>query len=83
MILICVYVSCDTIHRRSEVLLILFSSTSIHLLLPTSLVPQDAHGKVVELEVNCCSSETADKPKAFIQWVSKPLVCEVRLYERL
>lgn len=58
-------------------------STSIHRLLLTSFVPQDAQGKVVELEVNCCSSDTADKPKAFIQWVSKPLVCEVRLYERL
>lgn len=58
-------------------------STSMLLLLPTSYAPQDAQGKVVELEVNCCSSETADKPKAFIHWVSKPLVCEVRLYEPL
>ncbi len=46
-------------------------------------VSQDAQGKVVELEVSCCSSETAEKPKAFIHWVSQPLVCEVRLYERL
>lgn len=44
---------------------------------------QDAQGKVVELEVTCSSSETAEKPKAFIHWVSQPLVCEVRLYERL
>ncbi|KAL3064475.1 hypothetical protein OYC64_000689 [Pagothenia borchgrevinki] len=44
---------------------------------------KDAQGKVVELEVNCCSSDTAEKPKAFIHWVSQPLVCEVRLYERL
>uniref|UniRef100_A0A3Q3XQM8 Glutamine--tRNA ligase n=1 Tax=Mola mola TaxID=94237 RepID=A0A3Q3XQM8_MOLML len=40
-------------------------------------------GKVVELEVHCCSAETAEKPKAFIHWVSQPLECEVRLYERL
>uniref|UniRef100_A0A3Q3ETX9 Glutamine--tRNA ligase n=1 Tax=Labrus bergylta TaxID=56723 RepID=A0A3Q3ETX9_9LABR len=40
-------------------------------------------GKVVELEVTCCSSDAAEKPKAFIHWVSQPLVCEVRLYERL
>uniref|UniRef100_A0A8C4GQ72 Glutamine--tRNA ligase n=1 Tax=Dicentrarchus labrax TaxID=13489 RepID=A0A8C4GQ72_DICLA len=40
-------------------------------------------GKVVELEVTCCSSDTAEKPKAFIHWVSQPLLCEVRLYERL
>ncbi|CAJ1084946.1 glutamine--tRNA ligase isoform X2 [Xyrichtys novacula] len=46
-------------------------------------VIKDAQGKVVELEVTCCSSETAEKPKAFIHWVSQPLVCEVRLYERL
>ncbi|XP_067448699.1 glutamine--tRNA ligase [Thunnus thynnus] len=46
-------------------------------------VIKDAQGKVVELEVNCCSSETAEKPKAFIHWVSQPLKCEVRLYERL
>uniref|UniRef100_A0A7N8XW69 Probable glutamine--tRNA ligase n=1 Tax=Mastacembelus armatus TaxID=205130 RepID=A0A7N8XW69_9TELE len=46
-------------------------------------VIKDAQGKVVELEVTCCSSETAEKPKAFIHWVSQPLVCEMRLYERL
>uniref|UniRef100_A0A3B4WQA3 Glutamine--tRNA ligase n=1 Tax=Seriola lalandi dorsalis TaxID=1841481 RepID=A0A3B4WQA3_SERLL len=46
-------------------------------------VIKDAQGKVVELEVNCCSSETAEKPKAFIHWVGQPLVCEVRLYEKL
>uniref|UniRef100_A0A8D3AJV2 Glutamine--tRNA ligase n=1 Tax=Scophthalmus maximus TaxID=52904 RepID=A0A8D3AJV2_SCOMX len=46
-------------------------------------VIKDAQGKVVGLEVNCCSSETAEKPKAFIHWVSEPLVCEVRLYDRL
>uniref|UniRef100_A0A3B4F901 Glutamine--tRNA ligase n=1 Tax=Pundamilia nyererei TaxID=303518 RepID=A0A3B4F901_9CICH len=44
---------------------------------------KDTQGKVVELEVTCCSSETAEKPKAFIHWVSEPLVCEVRLYDRL
>uniref|UniRef100_A0A3P9PQM6 Glutamine--tRNA ligase n=1 Tax=Poecilia reticulata TaxID=8081 RepID=A0A3P9PQM6_POERE len=46
-------------------------------------VIKDSQGKVVELEVTCCSSDTAEKPKAFIHWVSQPLVCEVRLYERL
>lgn len=46
-------------------------------------VSQDSQGKVVELEVTCCSSDTAEKPKAFIHWVSQPLKCEVRLYERL
>ena len=44
---------------------------------------QDSSGKVTELLVNCESTETAQKPKAFIHWVSSPLTCEVRLYERL
>ncbi|XP_074861719.1 glutamine--tRNA ligase isoform X2 [Carettochelys insculpta] len=43
----------------------------------------DASGKVTELEVTCTKSEVAEKPKAFIHWVSEPLVCEVRLYEQL
>ncbi|XP_062854607.1 glutamine--tRNA ligase [Trichomycterus rosablanca] len=46
-------------------------------------VIKDASGKVVELEVSCTSSDCAEKPKAFIHWVSEPLKCEVRLYERL
>ncbi|KAJ8394750.1 hypothetical protein AAFF_G00041050 [Aldrovandia affinis] len=44
---------------------------------------KDVSGKVVELVVSCTSSDVAEKPKAFIQWVSQPLQCEVRLYERL
>ncbi|XP_038867046.1 glutamine--tRNA ligase [Salvelinus namaycush] len=47
-------------------------------------VIKDAQGRVVELEVFCCSShEAAEKPKAFIHWVSEPQKCEIRLYERL
>ncbi|XP_031700186.1 glutamine--tRNA ligase [Anarrhichthys ocellatus] len=46
-------------------------------------VIKDSRGKVVELEVTCSSSDSAAKPKAFIHWVSQPLMCEVRLYERL
>uniref|UniRef100_A0A8D0GWU1 glutamine--tRNA ligase n=1 Tax=Sphenodon punctatus TaxID=8508 RepID=A0A8D0GWU1_SPHPU len=46
-------------------------------------VIKDASGRVIELEVTCTKSEVAEKPKAFIHWVSEPLVCEVRLYERL
>nr|AAT68085.1 glutaminyl-tRNA synthetase [Danio rerio] len=46
-------------------------------------VIKDDRGKVCELEVTCVSSDTAEKPKAFIHWVSEPLLCEVRLYERL
>ncbi|XP_056380755.1 glutamine--tRNA ligase [Hyla sarda] len=44
---------------------------------------KDRNGEVVELEVTCTKSDVAEKPKAFIHWVSKPLMCEVRLYDRL
>uniref|UniRef100_A0A672JYX4 Glutamine--tRNA ligase n=1 Tax=Sinocyclocheilus grahami TaxID=75366 RepID=A0A672JYX4_SINGR len=46
-------------------------------------VIKDGCGKVCELEVSCASSDSVEKPKAFIHWVSDPLRCEVRLYERL
>ncbi|XP_067024139.1 glutamine--tRNA ligase-like [Acropora muricata] len=46
-------------------------------------IVKDSSGKVTELLVNCESTETAPKPKAFIHWVSSPLTCEVRLYDRL
>lgn len=48
-----------------------------------SSLAQDASGRVIELEVTCTKSDVAEKPKAFIHWVSEPLTCEVRLYERL
>ena len=45
---------------------------------------QDTSGVVSEIEVTCMKSgDVASKPKAFIHWVSSPLTCEVRLYERL
>ncbi|XP_020369493.1 glutamine--tRNA ligase isoform X1 [Rhincodon typus] len=46
-------------------------------------VIKNKNGKVVELEATSVKSETAEKPKAFIHWVSSPLICELRLYERL
>lgn len=66
------------------VFLTFFSLPASHFqCFPSSSGCQDSQGNVVELEVTCCKSETAEKPKAFIHWVSQPLVCEVRLYERL
>lgn len=39
---------------------------------------------IMELEVKAKAVENVNKkPKAFIQWVSNPISCEVRLYERL
>ncbi|KAJ6668128.1 hypothetical protein lerEdw1_015505 [Lerista edwardsae] len=44
---------------------------------------KDTSGHVRELEVTCTKSEAAEKPKAFIHWVSDPIMCEVRQYEQL
>ncbi|XP_071081641.1 glutamine--tRNA ligase-like [Haliotis cracherodii] len=46
-------------------------------------VNKDNAGKPTELLVSCKKATEADKPKAFIHWVSDPLPCEIRLYERL
>uniref|UniRef100_A0AAY4D9N5 Glutamine--tRNA ligase n=1 Tax=Denticeps clupeoides TaxID=299321 RepID=A0AAY4D9N5_9TELE len=46
-------------------------------------VQRDSGGRVVELEVTCSGTESTEKPRGFIHWVSNPLQCEVRLYERL
>jgi len=46
-------------------------------------VKKDKDGKPVELEVTCEKTDDCKKPKCFIQWVSDPITCEVRLYERL
>ena len=40
--------------------------------------------KIVEILANATPIDKVEKkPKAFIHWVSKPIECEVRLYERL
>ncbi|XP_072025703.1 glutamine--tRNA ligase-like [Amphiura filiformis] len=46
-------------------------------------VIKDSDGIVRELKVTCTKLESTSKPKAFIHWVSQPLPCEVRLYDRL
>uniref|UniRef100_A0A8C2VL73 Glutamine--tRNA ligase n=1 Tax=Chinchilla lanigera TaxID=34839 RepID=A0A8C2VL73_CHILA len=40
-------------------------------------------GSVESLQVICRRADAGEKPKAFIHWVSQPLTCEIRLYERL
>ncbi|XP_014773405.1 glutamine--tRNA ligase [Octopus bimaculoides] len=45
-------------------------------------VVKDSSGFITELHVKCHKT-TEDKPKAFIHWVSKPVSCEVRLYDKL
>ena len=43
----------------------------------------DDKGEVTELKARITPLEGTSKPKAFIHWVSEPLTCEVRIYERL
>ena len=53
------------------------------VVLKVEKVLKDENGKINELICSCEKVEVADKPKAFIQWVSDPYEIEVRLYERL
>jgi len=46
-------------------------------------VVKDSCGGITEVHVTCEDSATCAKPKAFVHWVSNPLKCEVRLYDRL
>ena len=45
---------------------------------------RDKNNSILVLEVEATAVENVTKkPKAFIHWVSSPIFCEVRLYERL
>jgi len=46
-------------------------------------VIKNSKGDILELHATCEASGSVTKPKAFIHWVSNPLHCEVRLYEKL
>ena len=46
-------------------------------------VIKNKSGDPVELMVKCARSTEVEKPKAFIHWVSEPIVSEVRLYDKL
>ncbi|KAH8330766.1 hypothetical protein KR067_007304 [Drosophila pandora] len=47
------------------------------------IVTDPATGDVAELICSSQSAEQAEKPKAFVQWVSQPIPLEVRLYDQL
>ncbi|CAG9809996.1 unnamed protein product [Chironomus riparius] len=53
------------------------------VVLKVEKVLKDNSNKIIELICSCEKVEVAEKPKAFIQWVSNPYEIEVRLYERL
>ena len=40
-------------------------------------------GDIDYLKATCEKVTEENKPKAFIHWVSNPVPCEVRLYDRL
>ncbi|CAD5119171.1 DgyrCDS7809 [Dimorphilus gyrociliatus] len=46
-------------------------------------VKKGKDGKICELDVRITPVSETAKPKAFIQWVSDPEICQVRIYERL
>ncbi|XP_065911803.1 glutamine--tRNA ligase-like [Dysidea avara] len=46
-------------------------------------VIKDSSGNIQELHATCEESKKVAKPKAFIHWVSNPVKCEVRIYDRL
>uniref|UniRef100_A0A1B0CZE9 glutamine--tRNA ligase n=1 Tax=Phlebotomus papatasi TaxID=29031 RepID=A0A1B0CZE9_PHLPP len=53
------------------------------LVIAVSEIVRDTAGNIKELLCTCQTLEVAEKPKAFVQFVSKPLDVEVRLYEPL
>lgn len=55
----------------------------IHLVITVKDVVVDSTAEVTELNVVCQKADQAAKPKAFIQWVSESLKCQVNVYERL
>ena len=46
-------------------------------------VKRNADGSVAELIATCTKTGESVKPKGYIQWLSDPLVCEIRLIEKL
>lgn len=47
------------------------------------VIREPTSNSILELRCICESAEKAEKPKAFIQWVSNPIEIEVRLFELL
>ena len=47
------------------------------------IIKQSDDGQVTQVNVNCIKASETDKPKAFVHWVSSPLTCDIRLYDKL
>ena len=46
-------------------------------------IVKTSSGEIDHIKATCEPVSSANKPKAFIHWVSKPVNIEVRLYDRL
>jgi len=46
-------------------------------------VKKNADGSVAEIIATCAKTGDGVKPKGYIQWVANPLICEIRLIEKL
>ncbi|XP_071162412.1 glutamine--tRNA ligase-like isoform X1 [Mytilus edulis] len=46
-------------------------------------INKDSEGNITDLVATCTKTTETDKPKGFIHWISDPIVCEIRQYERL
>ncbi|GBN04777.1 Glutamine--tRNA ligase [Araneus ventricosus] len=46
-------------------------------------VKKDENNQIIEVQTIGTPVAVSKRPKAFIHWVSEPVTCEVRLYERL
>lgn len=55
----------------------------VHLLISVKEVKLNEANDVTEVIVTAQRADQAPKPKAFIQWVSRPSTCEVRSYDTL
>lgn len=69
------------LHKNCKFLIIL--SCYFISIIVCIFLSKDKNGKIVELEASCKKVTETEKPKAFIHWVSEPVLCEIRLYERL
>ncbi|KAL3097465.1 hypothetical protein niasHS_003913 [Heterodera schachtii] len=55
----------------------------VNLAVKIDKVERDEHGNPIELVVTANPVSSECKPKAFIHWVARPVLCEVRLYDKL
>ena len=53
------------------------------LVISVDKIVRGVNDEPIELVVQCKRTTDTAKPKAFVHWVATPVLCEVRLYERL